>query len=333
MPNGIQRYLPMSTGGSQSGPTAPQRSAPGVGTSSSRGANVPTRGGSTGVSRSGVNRPVGGGSNVGGYNSPGLTPSRLAAYGIGPNFESYNRPEGATMMEGSIGAGLYMAGQGATPRAQALAIAEHMIQSGVGGTLVDSETEFRNRSTTYPSGYTTRRSTTRDSGGMRTSGSLTPVQQAAIERVTGYNLPSVDRHGNPIRYEFEFGDVDRHESASVGPVKGRGSFDQSRGSIHMVRQGIDPNTGLPYNVRDPLETSSTYQLEGSVSLGGRHFRLPRIPGLTHRYDRREHHPARLPDTRPPAPTSMPSRAQMIREGTVVPEPSVSPQSGGGYWLP
>ena len=356
MPNGMQRYLPMSAGGSQSGPTAPQRSALGVGTSSSRGANAPTRGGSTGVSRSGLNRPVGGGSNVGGYNSPGLTPSRLAAYGIGPNFESYNPPAGATMMEGNIGAGLYMAGQGATPRAQALAIAEAMVGTnrGVG---VDSKEEFRDSTTTRSAStavdgreVSSRGSTINRTGmssGINSSrgGSLTLAQQGAIQRATGYTLPRVDRHGSPIRYEFEFGMTDRFEqvdAAAHARLGGRGisvsggaagSIDSSRGGSYMVRQGIDLNTGLPYNVREPLTTTSSHQVEGSVSLGGRHFRLPQIPGVTHRYTETVHHPSPLPDTRRPAPTSMPSRAQMIREGTVVPAPSESPQRGGGYWLP
>ena len=320
----MQRYLPMSAGGGSS-------PAPGASSSNS---GVPA------------------GPSLG----PPTEPPSLAAYGIGPNFESYNPPAGATMMEGNIGAGLYMAGQGATPRAQALAIAEAMVGTnrGVG---VDSKEEFRDSTTTRSAStavdgreVSSRGSTINRTGmssGINSSrgGSLTLAQQGAIQRATGYTLPRVDRHGSPIRYEFEFGMTDRFEqvdAAAHARLGGRGisvsggaagSIDSTRGGSYMVRQGIDLNTGLPYNVREPLTTTSSHQVEGSVSLGGRHFRLPQIPGVTHRYTETVHHPSPLPDTRRPAPTSMPSRAQMIREGTVVPAPSESPQSGGGYWLP
>ena len=357
---------PGESTGSQSGPNTSQRGGPGVGSSGTRGVNQPMRGGSTGLSQSGVNRPMRGGSTglsqsgvnrpvaggtVGGANSP---QPNLQELGIGPNFDSYTRPEGATIMEGQIGSGLFMAGEGASPRDQALAIAEEMIEWNE-GLSVDSKEELKDRTVTR-SGSTARNgieTSTSGSMGTRSSmsnrintsagGSLTQSQHEALQRTTGYNLPYMDRHGNPIRYEFEHDHTDSMNESRGSVTRGgmsvrggvAGSVSTTRGGAYMVREGIDPNTGLPYHVREPLRTTSSHQLEGSMSLGGRHFRLPQIPGLTHRWDVEDHHPERLPNTRT-AP-SMPSRAQMLQHGDVAPTAG-SPDAfrrgdAGGYWLP
>ena len=331
---------PGESGGSQSGPNTSQRGGPGIGSSGSRsGVNRPVGGGSTGASQSGVNQPVAGGS-VGGTNSP-----NLAELGIGPGYDSYTRPEGATITEGHIGSGLFMAGEGATPRQQALAIAEGMIQFR--GETIDAEEEWKDRTVTRSgstarngvetssSGSTTHRGTMTSRVGTESGGVLTVAQQEAIQQATGYRLPRVDRHGNPIRYEFQFrvnsrleqrGGAISRNGVSVGG-RATASYEGSRGGVWMVRQGTDPNTGTPYNIREPLRTSSSHQLEAAITVGGRRLPLPQIPGLTHSFRTTVHHPDRLPDTSRPAPVSMPSRAQMIQHGTVVPEPSRE------YYLP
>ena len=225
-----------------------------------------------------------------------------------------------------------MAGEGATPRAQALAIAEAMVGWNTGISVAAQE-EYRDRTTTRTrqtlqngvetssSGSVSTRGSSRDGIDTSTGGNLTQAQQAAIHRATGYNLPRVDRHGNPIRYEFGSDTDSRHESAGGSisrngvSVGGRGfmTYEGSRGGAWMVRQGVDPNTGLPYNVREPLTTRRSHELEGYFTVGGRHFSLPVIPGVTHRWTSEVHHPERLPDTRRPAPVSMPSRTQMLQQ--------------------